>query len=72
MSTLAAAGNFYVPQATQTAVTGETQNVDNRFQTITVTSSTDLLAARRLRLLALRLCITSPNRALALPRPSVW
>jgi hypothetical protein len=44
MSTLAAAGNFYVPQATQTAATGETQNVDNRFQTITVSSTTDLPA----------------------------
>jgi hypothetical protein len=44
MSTLAAAGNFYVPQATQTAITGETQNVDNRFQTITVSSTTDLPA----------------------------
>jgi len=44
MSTLAAAGNYYVPQATQTAVTGETQNVDNRFQTITVSSTTDLPA----------------------------
>ena len=43
MSTLVGANNYYVPQATQTAVTGETQNVDNRFQTITVTSSTDLL-----------------------------
>jgi hypothetical protein len=44
MSTLAAAGNYYVPQATQTAATGETQNVDNRFQTITVSSTTDLPA----------------------------
>lgn len=44
MSTLAAAGNFYVPQATQTAVTGETQNVDNRFQTITVSSTAGLPA----------------------------
>ena len=43
MSTLVGANNYYVPTATQTAVTGETQNVDNRFQTITVTSSTDLL-----------------------------
>jgi len=43
MSTLVGANNYYVPQATQTAATGETQNVDNRFQTITVTSSTDLL-----------------------------
>jgi hypothetical protein len=44
MSTLAAAGNYYVPQATQTAATGETQNVDNRFQTIEVSSTTDLPA----------------------------
>jgi len=44
MSTLAAAGNYYVPKATQTAATGETQNVDNRFQTITVSSTTDLPA----------------------------
>ena len=42
MSTLASANNYYVPVATSTAVTGETQNVDNRFQTITVTSTTDL------------------------------
>jgi hypothetical protein len=42
MSTLVGANNFYVPTATSTAVTGETQNVDNRFQTITVTSTTDL------------------------------
>jgi hypothetical protein len=44
MSTLAAANNYYVPVATSTAVTGETQNVDNRFQTITVSSTTDLPA----------------------------
>jgi hypothetical protein len=43
MSTLVGANNFYVPTATQTAVTGETQNVDNRFQTITVTASAGLL-----------------------------
>jgi len=42
MSTLAAANNYYVPVATSTAATGETQNVDNRFQTITVTSTADL------------------------------
>ena len=42
MSTLAAANNYYVPVATSTAATGETQNVDNRFQTVTVTSTTDL------------------------------
>jgi dihydroorotase-like cyclic amidohydrolase len=30
----------YVPRATSTAVTGETANVDNRFQTITVSDTT--------------------------------
>ena len=44
MSTLAAAGNYWVPQATSVAATGETANVDNRFQTITVSSTTDLRA----------------------------
>jgi hypothetical protein len=44
MSTLVAANNYYVPVATSTAATGETQNVDNRFQTITVSSTTDLPA----------------------------
>jgi hypothetical protein len=44
MSTLAAANNYYVPVATSTAVTGETQNVDNRFQTITVSDTTNLPA----------------------------
>ncbi len=44
MSTLVAGGNFYTPVATQTASTGETQNVDNRFQTITVASTTGLPA----------------------------
>jgi hypothetical protein len=44
MSTLVGANNYYVPVATSTAATGETQNVDNRFQTITVSSTTDLPA----------------------------
>jgi hypothetical protein len=44
VSTLAVANNFYVPRATQTAATGETQNVDNRFQTIAVSSTADLPA----------------------------
>ena len=43
MSTLLAANNYYVPVATHTAATGETQNVDNRFQTITVAASAGLL-----------------------------
>ena len=44
VNTTAAGGNWYVPKATTTAVTGETSNVDNRFQTITISSSTNVAA----------------------------
>jgi hypothetical protein len=44
ISTLDAATNYYVPRATVTAATGETNNVDNRFQTITVSSTTNVAA----------------------------
>ena len=44
MSTLAAAGNYWVPRATQVASTGETANVDNRYQTITTTTNTNVAA----------------------------
>jgi hypothetical protein len=45
VSTLVGAGNYYVPKATSVAAgTGETSNVDNRYQTITVTSTTNVAA----------------------------
>jgi hypothetical protein len=45
MDTRAAALNYYVPAATSTATTtGETSNVDNRYQTITVSSTTSVVA----------------------------
>jgi hypothetical protein len=44
MSTLAAAGNYYVPKATSVAATGQRSNVDNRFQTIAVSSGTNVRA----------------------------
>jgi hypothetical protein len=44
VSTLPAASNFWVPRATSVATTGETSNVDNRFQTITVSSTTNVAA----------------------------
>lgn len=44
MSTLDAATNYYVPRATSTAATGEVGNVDNRYQTITVSSTTNVAA----------------------------
>lgn len=44
MSTLAAAGNYYTPQATRTAATGEVSNVDNRYQQITVSTTAGVAA----------------------------
>lgn len=44
MSTLDAGANYYTPQATTVAATGEVGNVDNRFQTITVSASTNVVA----------------------------
>lgn len=44
VSTLAAAGNYWVPKATSVATTGESSNVDNRFQRITISSTTNVVA----------------------------
>lgn len=44
IDTQAAANNYLVPSATSTALTGETQNVDNRFQTITVDNTAGVVA----------------------------
>ncbi len=44
MSTLDGGGNYYTPVATRTAATGETSNVDNRYQTITVSTTANVAA----------------------------
>lgn len=44
MDTRAAAGNYYTPRATSVAATGEVSNVDNRFQTITVSATANVAA----------------------------
>ena len=44
MDTRDAGANYYVPKATSTAGTGEVSNVDNRFQTITVSTSVGVAA----------------------------
>ncbi len=44
VSTEDAAANYYVPVATSTAATGETSNVDNRYQVITISSTTSVAA----------------------------
>ena len=42
INTTVAGGQFYVPKATAVAATGETSNVDNRFQTVTISSTTSV------------------------------
>lgn len=44
VDTRATASNYYVPVGTSTASTGEISNVDNRYQTITVSSTTSVVA----------------------------
>ena len=44
IDTQAAALNYYVPQATSVSSTGETSNVDNRYQTITVSNTVGVTA----------------------------
>ena len=44
IDTQASASNYYVPVATSTASTGEVSNVDNRYQTITVSATTNVAA----------------------------
>jgi hypothetical protein len=42
ISTLPAGNNFWVPRAQTVAATGEAANIDNRFQTVTVSSTTNV------------------------------
>ena len=44
IDTRSSAGNYWVPVATRTASTGEVSNVDNRYQTITVSSTSGAAA----------------------------
>ena len=44
INTLVAGANFYTPVATRTAATGEVSNVDNRYQTVTISATTNVVA----------------------------
>lgn len=44
IDTRASANNYWVPKATTTSTTGERSNVDNRFQRVTVNSTTNVKA----------------------------
>lgn len=44
IDTLAAGAQYYTPRATSVATTGETSNVDNRYHTVTISSTTSVAA----------------------------
>lgn len=44
INTTAGANNWYIPRATSTASTGESSNVDNRYQRVTISSTTNVAA----------------------------
>lgn len=44
MNTLVAGANYYTPRATSTGANGERSNVDNRYQTVTISSTTNVAA----------------------------
>jgi len=44
INTLVAGANFYTPVATSVAATGERSNVDNRYQTVTISATTNVAA----------------------------
>lgn len=44
INTLVAGNNFYTPVATRVAATGESSNVDNRYQTVTISATTNVAA----------------------------
>jgi hypothetical protein len=44
VDTQASATNYHTPQATRVASTGERSNVDNRYQTITISATTNVVA----------------------------
>lgn len=44
ISTLVGANNWYIPKATSVAATGEMSNVDNRYQRVTISSTTNVVS----------------------------
>lgn len=56
IDTQAAATNYLVPAATSTAGTGETSNVDNRFQNITVSTTTNVAAGDAFTIAGVEAC----------------
>lgn len=44
ISTLVGAANYWIPKATSVSATGETSNVDNRYQRVTISSTTNVAA----------------------------
>jgi hypothetical protein len=56
MDSQVAAGNYYTPVATRTAATGEVSNVDNRYQTVTISATTNVVAGDALTFAGINAC----------------
>jgi hypothetical protein len=56
MDSQASASNYYTPVATRTAATGEVSNVDNRYQTVTVSATTSVVAGDALTFAGINAC----------------
>lgn len=56
VDTRATASNYYTPRATSIASTGEVSNVDNRYQTITISSTTSVAAGDAFTIAGVNAC----------------
>lgn len=56
VDTRATASNYYTPRATSIATTGEVSNVDNRYQTITISSTTSVAAGDAFTIAGVNAC----------------
>lgn len=56
VDTRATASNYYTPRATSIATTGEVSNVDNRYQTITISSTTGVVAGDAFTIAGVNAC----------------
>ena len=56
MDSQASASNYHTPLATRTASTGEVSNVDNRYQTVTISATTSVVAGDALTFAGINAC----------------
>ena len=56
MDSQASANNYYTPVSTRTAATGEVSNVDNRYQTVTISATTNVASGDALTFAGINAC----------------